>query len=333
MSWFLIAASVALLLGLWMLWRRREVQAQRRQVEAQVEAWRASQPPIVEPDAVKLEALRSALPSLSRQAVLLRADASRPIEAAGTRLGGPVWLPAGTNWPSGDDGRPLEFVAQVDFSTLPELPDFPAVGLMQLFIGRDDAHGADFDQPARGNFRLLFHPEGARGPGALHPAPRLASHGDPQDDGYNATPFSDSVVRETGIPLTGEAVDVPPRPYDWPVHQLCRTLGIDVRARAVAPVLEALESEEPHGHYIGGHPAFVQWDYRDVDDARPVEAGPVEAGKVGSPEFSDVDVLLLQLTSDNGLQWGDVGEANVMIRRQDLCDRRFDRAIWWWDCS
>ncbi len=324
MAWILVVALAALLLGVWMLRRRRAEQARQRAVDE----WRARQPPIVEPVPAKLDEFQRALPSLARPAVLLRADPSQPSGPAGTRLGGPVWLPTGTAWPTGNDGRPLEFIAQVDFSALPALPDFPTAGLIQLFIGRDDVYGADFDWPARGNFRLLFHPDGATGDGSMHAPPRLAQDGDADEDGYCCTPFSENAVRETGVPLVGKAAEIPPQPYDWPVDQLCRTLGIDSRADSVAPVLEAMESAGPFGHHVGGHPAFTQWDYRHVR-----EGESVEPGKVGSTAFADLDVLLLQLTSDNGLCWGDVGEANVMIRRQDLLERRFERAIWWWDCS
>lgn len=304
-------------------WRNRREATVARQA---TDAWRTSQPPIVEPTAEQLAELQGRLPTLALQALILEADDSAPVTPCGARIGGPVWLADGAEWPTGKEGRPLEFVAQLDFAAMPPLLDYPEAGLLQLFVGRDDCHGADFDAPDQSDFLLRWHPQGPVG-GRLVPPPHLPRYGDPDDDGYCCSPFIDSGIRASGVALRAMADSMKPRPYDRPIEALCAELGIDDRAEAVEALRLGLEEAGPFDcHFVGGHPLFVQHDCR-LDLAYPPE-------KAGQPSpWRDHDRVLFQLTSRNGLQWGDVGEAQVLIRRADLLARDFSRAIFSWDCS
>lgn len=292
-----------------------------------VDAWVAvTQPEIAEPTAEEVDELERRLPDLALPALILAADQSVPIGAGGTRIGGPVWLADGAEWPTGKEGRVLEFVAQLDFAAMPVLPDYPEAGLLQLFVGRDDCHGADFDAQNQSDFLLLWHPQGPVG-GRLVPPPHLPRYGDPDDDGYCCSPFIDSGIRASGVALRATPASMMPRPYDRPVEALCAELGIDDRAEALEPLRLGLDQAAAYDrHHVGGHPLFVQHDPR-LDLAHPPE-------KRGQPSpWRDHDRVLFQLTSRNGLQWGDVGEAQVLIRRADLLARDFSRAIFHWDCS
>lgn len=311
--------------GRWAL-RQKRMQHLRAAAEARHAEWQASQPPIVEPTAEQLAEVQRRLPALALPALILEADDSAPVLPGGTRIGGPVWLADGANWPTGKEGRPLEFVAQLDFGTMPPLPDFPEAGLLQLFVGRDDLHGADFDALDEADMILLWHPDGAVG-GHLVPPPYLPDYGAPDDDGYSATPFVGDTARASGVALRATPASMMPRPYDRPVEALCAELGIDDRAEALEPLRLGLDQAAAYDrHHVGGHPLFVQHDPR-LDLAHPPE-------KRGQPSpWRDHDRVLFQLTSSNGLQWGDVGEAQVLIRRADLLARDFSRAIFHWDCS
>jgi uncharacterized protein YwqG len=284
----------------------------------------AQSPLITEPSLEQLDQLRVALRNLALPTLILSAAPDDPVVAGGTRIGGPVWLPDGAEWPTGRDGRPLEFIAQLTFAAMPPLPDYPEAGLLQLFIGRDDDFGVNSDQPEQGNFRLIWHCDGLRGGRMVQP-PSLPKYGSPEDDGYSATPFVNDSVRQHGIGLCARREHRLPMGLTWPAERLLRDLGIDGRAESVDAIIEEILVEPDNAHYVGGHPAFTQNDYRltgyDFTDANPQPS-----------RHHDVDRVLFQLTSDNGLQWGDMGEANVMVRREDLLARRFDRAIWWWDC-
>jgi uncharacterized protein YwqG len=293
---------------------RREIAEWRRQrrhrpkATAEAAAWRATfeaenpeGPPFTREDFEDFAAWHA---SLALPAVELLPAPERPVTAGGTRIGGPAWLRDGEAWPTDAEGAPLEFVAQVDFAELPPLPDFPATGLLQFFIGRDDVFGADFDDPPRGSARVLWRRDALQG-GHLHPQPAL---------GDDSSPFQHGGVREAGLSLVGEPAEHR-LPYgDWRIEE---RLEGQLRRPGIEQVDDLLESDDgaPLRHHVGGHPVFTQHDFR-------------EPGR-----FDDYDRTLLRLTSDASLLWGDCGEAVFLIRRGDLLNRDFSSAIFYWDCS
>jgi hypothetical protein len=293
--------------------RRRDEPARRARIAAYNASFVAENPdttPFTDAEIAEAMAWRA---TLALPAVILEPARGAAVRAAGTRIGGPVWLGEGEAWPADAEGRPLEFVAQVDFAELPALPDFPSEGLVQLFVGRDDLFGMGFDAPDKGAARALWRPAPLEG-GRLTPSPPLkddyAVHG--QDT--ESTPFESREIREAGLPLRGRPATLAPNPGDW--RYFARMEG--QWRREGAPDFDVrLEGEDDAGGvcHVGGHPAFTQYDFR--------EPGRLE----------DYDRTLLRLTSAHGLVWGDVGEANFLIRREDLLARRFDRVIFWWDCT
>lgn len=319
------AAIIIAGLGLAALLRWLFDRIQVRRARAAVAAWQATQPPIIAPTPEQLAELQRRVPTLALPALILTADESAPVTAGGTRIGGPVWLPDGSEWPTGKGGRALEFVAQLDFAAMPPLPDYPEAGVLQLFVGRDDLHGADFDAPDQGDFQLMWHPEGAVG-GQTLPPPILPRYGEDADGDYSVPGVGDDRVRSSGIVLRATTRSMMPLPHTYPFDALLAELAIDARHNDVDALLEQYwDSEQSSCHFVGGHPQFVQFDYRGDGFFPPHDDAP-------SP-YRNYDRVLFQLTSSDGLQWGDVGEANVLIRRDDLIARRFDGAIWYWDCS
>jgi uncharacterized protein YwqG len=290
------AIAIAILAAGWLALSLAD-RAQAAKARRAAEVWRAANPPGPPITPAELEELRDWLAAETLPAILLH-PADAPILPGGTRIGGPAWLPDGTEWPLSRDGRPMEFIAQLDFGELPRIPDFPEAGLLQFFIAQDDLYGADLDQPERGDIRLIWQPE--IGPGRMIAPP-------PEDDA-TFSPL-DPAARLAGVPLSGSVAAIPPTIEDWRVTDRLMRPGADDFA------------EERHEaslgfmvHHVGGHPAYTQWDFRSAD------------------RCADVDRTLLRLTSDKTMMWGDVGEAAFTIRREDLLARRFDRAIFWWDC-
>jgi uncharacterized protein YwqG len=223
----------------------------------------------------------------------------------GTYIGGPAWLAPDQPWPTDGGGTPMEFVAQIDFATLPALPDFPERGVLQLFVQQADNHGADFDDPRRSVLTALWHPDPASG--------RIAVAQPEESD--SVSPFRSSARRQ-GVALEPGAIEaMEPTDLDWltdqRLHGHLRRPGFD----RIEDFLYAKDRFAPLRHQIGGHPVFVQQDFRE-------------------PGFADdYDRVLLRLTSDEHLQWGDVGEANFLISAQDLRERDFSRVAFTWDCS
>jgi uncharacterized protein YwqG len=288
-------------------WRRQR--RNRPKVAAETAAWRQTfeaenpeGPPFTPEDFEEFKAWHA---SLALPAVELLPAPERPVAASGTRIGGPVWLRDDEAWPTDADGAPLEFVAQVDFAELPPLPDFPATGLLQFFVGSLDRFDVDLQEPAGSGSRVLWRPAALEG-GRLHPPP---------EDVDDASPFENRGVRKAGLSLAGQpAMHLPPS-SDWRIDERLegqlRRPGIE----QVGDLLDAGYDGMPRRHHVGGHPVFTQHDFR-------------EPGR-----FSDYDRTLLRLTSDRNLLWGDCGEAVFLVRRRDLLDRDFSSVVFYWDCT
>jgi uncharacterized protein YwqG len=276
--------------------------AQQAEWRAQFEADNPVGPPLSD---AECGAIVAAYRALARPALLLRPDPAADPAVAPARLGGFAWLAEGEAWPLDAAGERLEFVAQLDFARLPPLSGFPESGVMRFFVGRDDLSGANFDEPDRSGVRVLWHP-GALEAGRHEPPFPLTA-----DD---SSPFQGAALRERGLGLSAELADDLPDYYSWQAQALtdgmARRPGID----AVQDVIGDLSDARAMAHRIGGHPAFTQYDFR-------------EPGK-----FEDLDVVLLGLTSDDAIMWGDVGEAVFLIRAGDLDRRDFSRVAFYWDC-
>ena len=67
--------------------------------------------------------------------------------------------------------------------------------------------------------------------------------------------------------------------------------------------------------YLGGYPRFVQYDIRSPDN------------------LADHDQVIMQFGAPKDMMWGDVGDACFLMRREDLQDGAFEKAIYSWDCS
>lgn len=224
----------------------------------------------------------------------------------GCRLGGPVWLSEGQDWPISPRGRPMAFLAQIDFACLPPLPGFPQTGVVQVFLPvDDDLMGMGVDDPADSTVVVL-----ARANGAC-----TVRHANARATDEDCSPFLRGPVRDEGVALAPTPFTDPLRPEHWEVAaRLDGNYGRLGYAEWEHTLVDQAEVA-PRAHHVGGYPVFVQTDFR-------------EAGY-----FDDYDTCLLHLTSDDHLQWGDVGEANLLIRSADLARGDFSKVIFWWDCS
>lgn len=240
----------------------------------------------------------------SLPAIDLEPAGPAPSTPGGTRIGGPVWLAAGEAWPADADGQPMSFLAQVDFAELPPLPDYPASGVLQFFIARDDLYGANFEKPEVGKFRVIWR-EKMDGPGKLYSG---TPRGDRGIDDYS--PLNDDTVRR-GIALKAERVEQVPSVESWLAE---RDMKAALESDSVYKFADKQYETTPQRHHVGGHPGFTQSDWR------------------ADKPYQDVDRVLINLWSDDHIMWGDMGQGQFMIRREDLLKRDFSKVFYQWDC-
>lgn len=241
-------------------------------------------------------------------AIELEPSGPAPATAGGTRLGGPVWLAAGESWPTDAAGKPMSFLAQVDFAELPPLPDYPTSGVLQFFIARDDLYGANFEKPEAGKFRVIWR-EKLNGPGKLH-------MGRPSGDGGidDYSPLYDATVKQ-GIALKPKRTDQAPSVESWLAERDLKALLNDPdKGDRIYAFADKQYEHTPLLHHVGGHPGFTQSDWREKQ------------------AYQNVDRVLLNLWSDDHIMWGDSGQGQFMIRREDLLKRDFSKVFYQWDC-
>ncbi|HEY0596644.1 YwqG family protein [Sphingopyxis sp.] len=243
----------------------------------------------------------------SLPAIDLEPAGPAPATVGGTRIGGPVWLAAGEAWPADGEGRPMSFLAQVDFAEMPPLPDYPESGVLQFFIARDNLYGANFEKPEAGKFRVIWR-EKMDGAGKLH---RGTPRGDRGIDDYS--PLNDSTVRQ-GVALKPKRVEQFPSTDSWLAERDLKKLFESDKINGIHDFADKQYELTPQRHHVGGHPGFTQSDWR------------------ATPAYQDVDRVLINLWSDDHLMWGDMGQGQFMIRREDLLKRDFSKIFYQWDC-
>ena len=262
-------------------------------------------PPLSDADFARFVSWRD---SQALPALFLASDGPAEHRPGGSRMGGPVWLPEGEGWPRDAKGRPLSFLAQIDFAELPPLEDYPTSGVLQFFIGRDDLYGADFEKPEAGTFRVIWR-EKLDGPGKLHLAKPQGRQG---IDDYS--PLRDETVLR-GARLKGTLGKQKPGIDSWLFDRDLKDLLDRDPTDRIYNFFDEPDEAATDNHHIGGHPGFTQSDFRSANS------------------YQDYDRVLLQLwTQDDKIMWGDSGQGQFLIRRADLLKKDFSKVVYQWDC-
>lgn len=243
-----------------------------------------------------------------KPAVRFTPDPEAEIEPLASRIFGPAFLPDGEEWPRDDNGEPLEFLAQINLADCSSLDGYPREGVVQFFIGIDDVFGADFDNLLGGQRLVRVIASDAQG--RLHERPPIS-----REDEYLYSASQSDPVRTRGVMLVAEPfedqMDLSNKEADGKFFRLASTHDVDRLYEAI----DAIDQQRALCHHTGGYPAFTQSDIR------------FEA------EYEDFDHVLLRLTSDDILMWGDAGECVFMMRSADLARGDFSQVIYSWDCS
>lgn len=205
---------------------------------------------------------------------------------------GKVYLPENAEYPKDENGQPMLMWAQINFSEMPTLPDFPEKGILQFFL-------SPTDWTEMKDYKIVFW-------------------ADPSVETALTTDFSF---------LTEDLFEE--CPIQCP-HELCFDLvdnygsPTDVRTQNIIPLIgsEDITDEQENtlyelfdgtGHKLSGYAHFTQ------DDPRYKEA------------IKD-DVLLLQIDTDKKITLGDSGVAHFFIPKDALLNKDFSKAWFNWDC-
>lgn len=233
------------------------------------------------------------------------------VQAGLSKLGGLPDLPAGVAWPATPQGRPLNFLAQVN---LAEVTGFdvdkllPDKGLLYFFYDAEEQVWGDIDQA--GGWKVIYDQGGEElaprsAPGTLQVFPE-----------YSLKPF---------LEVTLPASDAPGMPsLSW--GESDRYLDLQEKVALLYG-----DENEPI-HRLLGNPDDIQGDMRVEAElhSRGLE-WTLEASAAAEEAAKDW-VLLFQVDSDEqaddqGMMWGDAGRVYFLIKQDDLRSLNFDR-VW-----
>lgn len=236
-----------------------------------------------------------------------------------SKMGGMPYLPKNENIPENEEKQQLFLLAQINFAQMPQLPDFPTTGILQIFINLDELWGADFKNWTNTKgFKVIYHENIDENINENDIKIKLKFRNDEvyppfminkefkmnfvyQIEGIS---FSDFKYNELFLKLYKEK---------YPDEEITSFYDLDDE------FIEKLWDDETYngsGTKIGGYPFFTQSDPRDDD------------------EYKDFDILLFQSDSDISLDilWGDCGVANFFIKVKDLKHKNFSNVGYNWDC-
>lgn len=255
----------------------------------------------------ELEKYRKQIESTIKPCVKIMANPENDLTPWQSKFGGTPYLPRDVPYPMSTKGKPLFFLAQLDFEELPELFPFPNHGLLQIYISDDDLYGLSFhDMTKQGDFQIRFFEQ------TIKDAEILTTD-------FDFLPLFELVPISQACSLKFEVSQQPISVGDYQFEELIFNGNIPQPQEDYFKLLKEYEKTfDASGHRLGGYPYFTQSDPR------------------GSKKNVNNDLrLLLQIDTDwdAGVMWGDAGVGNFFIREGDLKKRDFSRVMYNWDCA
>jgi uncharacterized protein YwqG len=239
--------------------------------------------------------------------VEIKASSTENIKRTESSFGYYPFIPFGFNYPLDKNGNPMIPLAQLNFSEIPNLKDYPTEGILQFYIADDDCYGLDFDnQYNPDSFRVIYieNVDVAQ----LNPD----------------TSFLDSIIDSENSPVykphrlifTKKMDYIGMNDYRCNSHNFSVDNWINEYTGKTNSKLEDLSYKlfATNGHKVGGYAYFTQTYPREYD-------------KKGQNT-----ILLFQMDSDDEIMWGDVGVANFFITANDLINKDFSKVMYNWDC-
>lgn len=253
-----------------------------------------------------------------------------------SKMGGVPYFPKEMEYPTvreGDDkGKPLYFLAQLNFGELPHIKGFPEKGILQFFIGCDNedlSYGLNFKDLCDQNaFRVIFHENVVTDENALYSKSDM-----PELDNRGHLPFNGEIrlaaEKSERMTITNgdyRYEDAVLAAYNETFGMnLERIYGDDCKMCCNPDDIELfdaiLEARCTIGTRMGGYPYFVG-----------------DAPCYVFPDLAGHTVLLFQSASEDiegdydYIDWGNHGgTANFLITPENLAKRDFSRVLYTWD--
>lgn len=257
-----------------------------------------------------------------RESLEITAEPSEHLNPWNSKFGGIPYIPKDMPWPTAIDGRPLRFLAQINFSEIFKMDPFPEKGILQFYVIDNGIIESEFDwqkaiyepsnecmfgvnpeDPTSQNlFRLIFFSHADESIPLKAPPDMQLSDEFPIREQYRLY-FSKNIR-----PIT-------PHTYEY-YEYIKKLLKNSKYEKEFEHYYCQLFSINAFGHRIGGYPTFVQYDPRHQYDFH-----------------HDKNILLLQIASIGSIDWIDSGVANFLISEEKLRKLDFSDVLYNMDFS
>ena len=211
-----------------------------------------------------------------------------------SKIGGCPYLEKAEDYPRDENGNPMFFMAQINLEEMPKLPDFPEKGILQFYVVDDDIYGLEDD------CKVIYIEEYSKDESKL----------------LTKNPFEDKYIMEyPPFEKSGKAVFTQRQDVIGFCCNGYNEIANDVNEEEEKILFDFCYTA---GSKMGGYPCFIQ--------------NPPVFYENGS-----ADILLLQIDVDNGedtceIMFGDSGNCQFMISREDLLNKNFANVYYDWAC-
>lgn len=110
----------------------------------------------------KSKIIFEALKETIRKSIHISIDNTLPSSVCDSKIGGEFYFPKGAKLPLSTANAEMEFIAQINFSQLPELPDYPKHGILQFFMDTRNEIMEEMDSAElseSGIFKVVYYKE------------------------------------------------------------------------------------------------------------------------------------------------------------------------------
>lgn len=244
-----------------------------------------------------------------------------------SKIGGVPYFPKDMEYPYGKAGgykdQPLVMLAQLNFATLPNIPNFPTEGILQLYIASDCLYGMSETRNrlnVQDNFRIIYHREITDDLSHLMTLEDIPKY---NGTDYCYLPFKGEYKL---IPRAVEYMSVNSTDFEFgdafvrSYNELHDVHIIHVWDLSDEIYYQLSDMDQFPQAIMGGYPMFVQDDPRD------------------GTGYEKYDTVLFELDSiydeSQGIEisWGDGGTGTFLISREDLLSCDFSSVLYNYDC-
>ncbi|EHR7112352.1 DUF1963 domain-containing protein, partial [Listeria monocytogenes] len=232
-----------------------------------------------------------------------------------SKAGGRGYLPKEQGYPVTEEGKPLSLLAQINFSEMPQMENYPEFGLLAFYVDfQDDFYGLDYENPtSQDGFRVFFFDD--LGQESYTKDEQEIFFDEVEKGDYYSLVNGEFEItgKITDQILLNDSCDFKNEFGDYFYEITDQIFDEDAdKSFALANLASKLEASQ-----IGGYPFFIQDDPRVYIENAQQDTLLFQLNSKYNQESGEVDIM-----------WGDCGVGNFFINKQDLINRDFSNIMY-----